>query len=114
MRVFLCRPDSSDRTQSTRFRPAGRLDPASRDVRQPCYNEATGAPSGIAISAGRYQAPIVPAFGRYHCTICGALGGTRTPTILLTATSRPVSYTHLRAHETRHDLVCRLLLEKKK
>src|SRR5450756_526596 len=26
----------------------------------------------------------------------------------------PVSYTHLRAHETRHDLVCRLLLEKKK
>ena len=28
--------------------------------------------------------------------------------------SYPVSYTHLRAHETRHDLVCRLLLEKKK
>src|SRR5450756_2703444 len=28
--------------------------------------------------------------------------------------SGPVSYTHLRAHETRHDLVCRLLLEKKK
>src|SRR5665648_452097 len=32
----------------------------------------------------------------------------RTPLFhLLTA----VSYTHLRAHETRHDLVCRLLLE---
>jgi len=29
-------------------------------------------------------------------------------------TQRAVSYTHLRAHETRHDLVCRLLLEKKK
>src|SRR5450756_465211 len=27
--------------------------------------------------------------------------------------STPVSYTHLRAHETRHDLVCRLLLDKK-
>src|SRR5450756_1777396 len=27
--------------------------------------------------------------------------------------TRAVSYTHLRAHETRHDLVCRLLLEKK-
>ena len=26
----------------------------------------------------------------------------------------PVSYTHLRAHETSQDLVCRLLLEKKK
>ena len=29
-------------------------------------------------------------------------------------TDTSVSYTHLRAHETRHDLVCRLLLEKKK
>ena len=29
-------------------------------------------------------------------------------------TSHPVSYTHLRAHETVLDLVCRLLLEKKK
>src|SRR5665648_1164450 len=29
-------------------------------------------------------------------------------------TMAAVSYTHLRAHETRHDLVCRLLLEKKK
>ena len=27
--------------------------------------------------------------------------------------AKAVSYTHLRAHETRHDLVCRLLLEKK-
>ena len=26
----------------------------------------------------------------------------------------PVSYTHLRAHETGRNLVCRLLLEKKK
>src|SRR5450759_4066060 len=32
----------------------------------------------------------------------------------LKAIIEPVSYTHLRAHETRHDLVCRLLLEKKK
>ena len=29
-------------------------------------------------------------------------------------TLEPVSYTHLRAHETSQDLVCRLLLEKKK
>ena len=33
---------------------------------------------------------------------------------LLTPTLKPVSYTHLRAHETVLDLVCRLLLEKKK
>src|SRR5660398_307435 len=30
------------------------------------------------------------------------------------ATVSPVSYTHLRAHETKANLVCRLLLEKKK
>ena len=30
------------------------------------------------------------------------------------ASAQPVSYTHLRAHETVLDLVCRLLLEKKK
>ena len=29
-------------------------------------------------------------------------------------TEEPVSYTHLRAHETVLDIVCRLLLEKKK
>ena len=32
----------------------------------------------------------------------------------LIITLTPVSYTHLRAHETVLDLVCRLLLEKKK
>ena len=32
----------------------------------------------------------------------------------ITKTNIPVSYTHLRAHETVLDLVCRLLLEKKK
>ena len=34
--------------------------------------------------------------------------------ILLEDGCNAVSYTHLRAHETREDLVCRLLLEKKK
>ena len=33
---------------------------------------------------------------------------------LLHKTIMPVSYTHLRAHETDSYLVCRLLLEKKK
>ena len=33
---------------------------------------------------------------------------------VLNAAAEPVSYTHLRAHETVLDLVCRLLLEKKK
>ena len=38
--------------------------------------------------------------------------GTITLTTVLSASS-PVSYTHLRAHETEAELVCRLLLEKK-
>ena len=33
---------------------------------------------------------------------------------MIAATKAPVSYTHLRAHETGRNLVCRLLLEKKK
>ena len=32
----------------------------------------------------------------------------------ITNYNTPVSYTHLRAHETKANLVCRLLLEKKK
>ena len=32
----------------------------------------------------------------------------------LVISALPVSYTHLRAHETGRNLVCRLLLEKKK
>ena len=49
-----------------------------------------------------------------------ALGGTgKTPMMelvlrILKGTEQTVSYTHLRAHETVLDLVCRLLLEKKK
>ena len=34
--------------------------------------------------------------------------------LMLDEFEKPVSYTHLRAHETVLDLVCRLLLEKKK
>src|SRR5665254_24644 len=38
----------------------------------------------------------------------------RRPGALLPHERAPVSYTHLRAHETPEHLVCRLLLEKKK
>ena len=36
------------------------------------------------------------------------------PALKLSLDAMAVSYTHLRAHETVLDLVCRLLLEKKK
>ena len=47
-------------------------------------------------------------------TFADASGKRSSPAVLPSARNRTVSYTHLRAHETRHDLVCRLLLEKKK
>ena len=43
----------------------------------------------------------------------GPYAGATVPDVILLDLN-PVSYTHLRAHETVLDLVCRLLLEKKK
>ena len=43
----------------------------------------------------------------FECLVRGLVGQGRLGSI-------PVSYTHLRAHETVLDIVCRLLLEKKK
>src|SRR5450759_5852043 len=52
--------------------------------------------------------------GRYVMTALPPGGYTLTVEAAGFKKYNPVSYTHLRAHETRHDLVCRLLLEKKK
>src|SRR5450756_3075953 len=61
--------------------------------------------------------------GRAQCASCERLMYTAVSRVKMyacrTATKisnrvKAVSYTHLRAHETRHDIVCRLLLEKKK
>src|SRR5450756_2552181 len=53
----------------------------------------------------------VELFGELSLEVTNALLKISPPTI--DRILKPVSYTHLRAHETRHDLVCRLLLEKK-
>src|SRR5659263_752515 len=47
----------------------------------------------------------------FHMTVKAPRGLTHAKRLY---SPEAVSYTHLRAHETRHDLVCRLLLEKKK
>mgnify|MGYP003380369819 CR=1 FL=1 len=57
---------------------------------------AVGGHPGGAVDAGAARVE-----GQYHMVTGLHLGD-------------PVSYTHLRAHETVLDLVCRLLLEKKK
>ena len=50
-----------------------------------------------------------------YSLIPGGAGSTELASIRLAAeqAGRPVSYTHLRAHETVLELVCRLLLDKK-
>ena len=52
-----------------------------------------------------------PGFESGRAEYAGAPGGLRDQPH---RHDHPVSYTHLRAHETVLDLVCRLLLEKKK
>ena len=47
-------------------------------------------------------------------TIIVSYVGYKSDTIVVDRYHEAVSYTHLRAHETVLDLVCRLLLEKKK
>src|SRR5450756_2795358 len=102
------------RTSSASVASAGRL--ASQ------YFAGSAAPSGhwqssqASGSAARWARRRPTLAGRTRSARKRALMGPREPS--RQATSRtffnPVSYTHLRAHETRHDLVCRLLLEKKK
>src|SRR5450759_4981767 len=52
--------------------------------------------------------------GSTPCTSFGNVFFSRNQGTRLAYSLVYVAYTHLRAHETRHDLVCRLLLEKKK
>src|SRR5659263_701504 len=115
---FGCRPERSGR-------PPGWRPPADRAGGEPPL--AIGGPSHHPRTApGQRWVPV----HRLPATPVGLLGPrergvayavrrraarvTRMAARCACRCSGPVSYTHLRAHETRHDLVCRLLLEKKK
>src|SRR5450756_2826488 len=99
---------------------------SSRSSRSVQYLRATNLRRGIYMPSSSSNAALSPA--RKRCLSDSTRSGER-PLLGLDGTeehdrerrrdvqrvdTRPVSYTHLRAHETRHDLVCRLLLEKKK
>src|SRR5450756_2752812 len=73
------------------------------------------APSSRAVGCGRLDQPLRLGHQDRQCRRqeLGHAGGPGLPSLRPDA-PLPVSYTHLRAHETRHDIVCRLLLEKKK
>src|SRR5678815_565603 len=59
--------------------------------------------------------PAVPSPRAWTCShLSTARKFTAVSTVATGPTTRAVSYTHLRAHETPEHLVCRLLLEKKK
>ena len=60
-----------------------------------------------SLTAGRYE-------NRVIVTAAVPIFDTNNKRVIGVLQLAPVSYTHLRAHETVLDLVCRLLLEKKK
>src|SRR5428012_15442 len=67
--------------------------------------KATQSRSSAASDVYKRQGPAPPHGQCRQLCVPSRRGRRRNP--------ESVSYTHLRAHETRHDLVCRLLLEKK-
>src|SRR5450756_2886692 len=56
------------------------------------------------------QVPAAVSMSPGLVSIAGGGNDILRPGADLDTLGEPVSYTHLRAHETRHDLVCRLLL----
>src|SRR5665213_4220725 len=97
---------------STRHRP----DEAQRFA----GDASLGNPPGPALAAatvavvglGYVGLPLAVEFGKRYRTIGFDLSKEKVASYRQFVD--PVSYTHLRAHETGRNLVCRLLLEKKK
>src|SRR5660397_88771 len=75
-------------------------------IRRVCPPPSRNTPPTLAggVTVAKRRAP--PGTTRRGPAVVGLGHGVRHRT--------PVSYTHLRAHETKANLVCRLLLEKKK
>src|SRR5450756_526430 len=72
------------------------------------------APSAAPLPRSAWTMGMIPAAFEYIGTPSSTATGTAHQASRPMNDAMTVSYTHLRAHETRHDLVCRLLLEKKK
>ena len=80
-------------------------------IRQP--PRSTQSRSSAASDVYKRQAPCFDADWTEFYPGSAAISGAGAGRFLGRMVRPPVSYTHLRAHETVLDLVCRLLLEKK-
>src|SRR5450756_2175384 len=86
------------------------------DAQIPSYDntlEVLAAYHGADACPARSSVPIEHDIGDHGHLLTGRSNRHRLGFEMCLLFHQPVSYTHLRAHETRHDLVCRLLLEKK-
>src|SRR5450756_1412608 len=99
---------------------ARRVPPRSEERRWRRLVDRVRREDGKLFAHHRSLVEVAPVGGRRLAPACYVGGRRRSTTwtplwLPAAATSRllvgAVSYTHLRAHETRHDLVCRLLLE---
>src|SRR5664280_3453209 len=84
--------------------------------RMPPKKKKLAAVIKLQINAGAATPapPVGPALGQHGVNIMEFCKQYNAATEAQRGNVIPVSYTHLRAHETVLDLVCRLLLEKKK
>src|SRR5680860_1721386 len=68
---------------------------------------------GAKIEQEFYFSVLLDRAERQYLAMCSVEGGVEIEVLAVERPEAPVSYTHLRAHETDSYLVCRLLLEKK-
>eukprot|EP00656_Telonema_subtile_P034667 TRINITY_DN38727_c0_g1_i1.p1 TRINITY_DN38727_c0_g1~~TRINITY_DN38727_c0_g1_i1.p1 ORF type:complete len:251 (-),score=46.46 TRINITY_DN38727_c0_g1_i1:17-769(-) len=86
-----------------------------RDMLFSLLEALRGVSSPLSQCGRRSQEDQLPELGHTKSDVCELSANTLVCANRFSALGhQPVSYTHLRAHETVLDLVCRLLLEKKK
>src|SRR5450759_5851135 len=76
---------------------------------RPVYQPGPGGETQDAWQGGD-RTPPCPVFHRRRSADFSSSATAASSWLSFPDSPSPVSYTHLRAHETRHDLVCRLLL----
>src|SRR5450756_2482251 len=96
-----CMPTKSSNPETIALHAGYRSDPTTTAVAVPIYQTTSYQFNSTEHAANLFA---LKELGNIYTRIMN-------PT---QAVLEAVSYTHLRAHETRHDLVCRLLLEQKK